>query len=206
MKSIGIISGAGPYAGIVLHQKIIKICNDSGCKKDVEFPLIKHISYPFASTDINGVVDFILSQKELSKAIQMCNEVDQIALACNSLLPSLNEINKVLVFDPRTILKKMYIDQPVIVLASVSSVQSGLYDDITNDIIYPDKHMQEKVNKIIDEVMQGNINQKLFDDLISEVKKNKPDILILLGCTELCVFKDEKSTINILDIIAKNMI
>lgn len=204
MKSIGIISGAGPYAGLVLHQKIIKLCNSLGYKKDVEFPLIKHISYPFASTDIDGVINFPLSQKELAYAIEMCSDVDKIALACNSLLPSLSDINKTMVFDPRRVLKDKFFNEPLLVLASVSSVQSGLYDSLSKNIFYPDATIQKKVNQIIDEVMQGHINQKIFHDFIDNLKMGNTKIL--LGCTELCVFKDKESTINILDVIAQNMI
>ena len=204
MKSIGIISGAGPYTGLVLHQKIIKLCNSLGYKKDVEFPLIKHISYPFASTDIEGVINFPLSQKELANAIEMCTDVDKIALACNSLLPSLSHVNKSMVFDPRVVLKDKFFNEPLLVLASVSSVQSGLYDSVSKNIFYPDAIIQKKVNQIIDEVMQGYINQEMFHALINNLRKNNPKIL--LGCTELCVFRDEESTINILDVIAQNMI
>lgn len=206
MKSIGIVSGAGPYAGIILHQKIIKRYNQLGYINDNDFPLIKHISYPFSSTDVNGVVNFHLSQKELVQAIKMCDEVEKIALACNTLLPSLSEKHKKLVFDPRETLKDICFDKQIVVLASVSSVKSELYSDISKKVIYPSLEIQSQVNQVINKVMQGNIAQKVFEEMIIEVKSLYPQSLILLGCTELCVFDDNETTINILDIIAEDMI
>ena len=109
-----------------------------------------------------------------------------------------------MVFDPRVVLKDKFFNEPLLVLASVSSVQSGLYDSVSKNIFYPDAIIQKKVNQVIDEVMQGHVNQEMFHALINNLRKNNPKIL--LGCTELCVFKDEESTINILDVIAQNMI
>ena len=109
MKSIGIISGAGPVAGVVLHQKIINFYNQSGKYKDKDFPLIQHISFPFSSTDILGVFNFELSKKELTN-------VDKIYLACNSLLLSVPFEFKNKVFDPRKAITEKINNQEVFIL------------------------------------------------------------------------------------------
>lgn len=44
-----------------------------------------------------------------------------------------------------------------------------------------------------------------FNDLILEVSQQHPQAVILLGCTELCVFDKIKNSINVLDVIAENI-
>lgn len=208
MKSIGIISGAGPVAGIVLHQKIIDFYNKKGIYKDKDFPLIKHISFPFLSTDISGVFDFDLSKKELSNAIAMCTNVDQIYLACNSLLPSVSPEFQDLVFDPRKLISQKISNKEVIILASQSSIKNEIYKKISQYVRYPSDKIQDKINNLIEIVMRGlkDLETKnQFNELIRNVSEQYPQAVILLGCTELCVFESKENCINVLDAIVENI-
>ena len=209
MKSIGIISGAGPLAGIVLHQKIIYFYNKKGIYKDKDFPLIKHISFPFFSTDISGVFDFYLSKKELSNAISMCSNVDKIYLACNSLLLSVPPEFQELVFDPRKTITQKIKNKEVVILASQSSIENEIYKNISTSVKYPSHEIQNKINTLIEKVMRGLKNnsetKKQFNELIAQVSHKYPQDVILLGCTELCVFEPIENCINVLDIIAEHI-
>ena len=48
MFSIGIISGAGPMAGVELLRLIIEFCQKEGAFRDRDFPEIHLINIPFS--------------------------------------------------------------------------------------------------------------------------------------------------------------
>lgn len=206
MKSIGILAGAGPYAGIVLHKKIIEYYNAKGIYKDCDFPLIKHVSYPFKCTDASGVMDIQLAIKEMSLAIEILGDVSIIALACNSLLPSIpiNHAHKII--DPRAHLQKFIDKRAVLILASQTSCDKEVYKQISDIIYYPEFEIQNRINYLIDQVMRGIINENYFNDLITQCRLQYPNAIILLGCTELCVFKNQDNTINMMDILVKEIV
>lgn len=206
MKSIGILAGAGPYAGIVLHKKIIEYYNAKGIYKDCDFPLIKHVSYPFKCTDASGVMDIKLSIIEMKRAIEILGDVSIIALACNSLLPSIpiNYTHKII--DPRVHLKKLIDKKAVLILASQTSCDKEVYKQISDIIYYPEFEIQNKINFLIEQVMKGILNENYFHDLITQCRLQYPNVIILLGCTELCVFENRHNTINIMDILVKEIV
>lgn len=186
---IGIISGAGPYAGTVLHQKIIERYNREGCYLDRDFPLIMHVSYPFTSLDSGGLVDPIKAKEELGIALDLLGNVDVVLLACNSLL---NCTTKVL--DPRPHLA----DRKYYLLASASSVASGIYG---SDMTAATEEEQIVVNNIIEDVMRGIFCDKKILQLVKSISSRYPEHTVLLGCTELCVFRDIPNSVNILDVL-----
>lgn len=57
-KSIGIVGGAGPLAGVFLLERILYLSGKRyGCHKDADFPKVFLISFPFSEmlcTDIDS--------------------------------------------------------------------------------------------------------------------------------------------------------
>jgi len=192
---LAIISGAGPYAGVVFHKKIIEKYNKLGYYKDKDFPLIQHISYPFHSLDESGVCSMALARQEAQEVTSMLGDASRVFLICNSLLDNFEGV-----VDTREIINA-YLEKnqikSIYILASQSSIDSEIYKNLHTHIEFPDVKTQEKTTQIIKDVMMGNYSNQKFLELIKEI--DHP--CILLGCTELCIYEALCNTINVLDLL-----
>ena len=66
MKNIVIIGGMGPQASLELHKQIINRAANMGAKDAEDFPMITHLSLPFA--------DFISDESKKHTALEIINE------------------------------------------------------------------------------------------------------------------------------------
>lgn len=91
-KTIGIIGGAGPAAGVAIHQMILeewraKHIRGMAAQSDTDFPDIVHTSFHVDDAGFSGDFDPIELERSLRKAVRVLEvaEVDAVVVACNSI-------------------------------------------------------------------------------------------------------------------------
>lgn len=194
MKKIGIIGGAGPLAGALLFQKIIKILqNTYHCHLDADFPYIFLLNYPFS--DLLHSPDRAIVQKQLKEAFDLLkdNKVEIAAIACNTLHEFLEEELSVpivhLIAQTGNYLKNNSLPPPL-VLCSTTSAECKLHQKYF-PCTYPIPSDQEKIQDLIDDILTG---QHIYDDVLAFIallNKHKDQTNILLGCTEFSLLFEE---------------
>jgi len=221
MKKIGLIGGAGPMAGALLFEFIILECQKQfGCKDDKDFPYITLESYPFSP--------MILIESSQKNRNMIANEVQQaidtlkyceseiIGIACNTLHTFLTEINfKDMLFVNMICETIAYVRQQklksLLVLGTPTTVESKIYEQDQVEIFYPSPNDQEKITKIIERILEGNINKRDAKIIKSIICKNSNTCInVVLGCTELSLlnnfFEIAYNVIDPLKILAKKIV
>jgi aspartate racemase len=191
-KTIGIIGGAGPMAGVLLNQLIIEICQKNyKCKKDKDFPLVMLLSFPFSDM-LSTKKKLKIVSKELNQALNILekNKMDIAAIACNTLHIFLKKTKRKYKFiNMLQEIKEKVSKEKVLVFCTRTSVEAKIYNNICN-AIYPKKENQKIINKIINDLNKGKMNKKTSEKLIAialkEIRYNNFKIKkIILGCTEI---------------------
>lgn len=215
MKKIGILGGAGPEAGYLLFNMIIKKLQSKGKFNDHEFPEIHLLNYPFHFA-INSILNEALLKQQLADAINKLekNDADLIAFTCNTLHAFIPKNTKLVNIIDCTIenLKKRDIKKALF-LGTSYSVGFKLYQDKDIDILYPLDKEQKFIDNLINLILKNHYNYNdynLLKEIIFSSKSLKIDTVIL-GCTELSVLYakyDEKDAFitDPLDILANKLI
>lgn len=188
-RSIGIIGGAGPMAGVLLHQKIIQIAQKKyRCRIDSDFPLILHISYPFA--------DMLSEKRDLhhsivEKQLEECfswlytHKIQLAAIACNTLhayLPASLSSSIEFIHLIRETIEAVGQGNFLVLCSSTSRIHRlHSYPNITT--VYPSEKEQQEMDAIIDRIVAGTI---LASDAAFCSCCTQPDLSgVILGCTEI---------------------
>jgi len=191
-KTIGIIGGAGPQAGALLFEKVIRQCTvDYGYHRDPDFPKIYLLSFPFAEV---LVPPFSIQQvqKQLSEALGnlRSNGAEVISIACNTLhafLPKDEDLSD-LIHLPKVIANAIPKTEIPLVLCTTTSVNFALHKQFF-PCVYPSEQIQKEVDKIINRVLKGDPMEETSRDLLKIIQSQKEDTIIL-GCTELSLLAD----------------
>ena len=198
-KKIGIVSGAGPIAGLKLLEMIIKKLQDSGCWKDWHFPEIILHNFPFSEM-LEEPIDKKVLSDELFYSINFLNNngCDEIYIACQTLHLFIDqrskESNVISLFD--LIRKKVDPTEKYAVIASFTSCKNKLHKKLLPelDITFLDPI---KSQKAIDEILKGH-----YPDLswVAEEMELAGIEKLILGCTEFSTKKELlPSNIEIID-------
>ncbi len=200
MKTIGILGGVGPETTSKVYHAIIDFFRKNGQEK---YPaiLIYNLPFPFAVEE-EAIVKGVNSEKMLPYLIEGAKIVEKSGadfgiLPCNTLHKYINGIRESVkipflsILDETVLqLKSMGIKR-VGILATETTVNDKLYNNILlkNDIkfLYPNRLNQDKINKIIVEILNGNKNEiqgKEIEEICSSLHKEGADA-ILLACTDL---------------------
>lgn len=190
MKKIGIIGGAGPLASALLYETLVKECYL--LRKIV--PEIVLISYPFTrGLTLQESENHRILKHELTQAIASLHQhgVGIALLACNTLHMYLEEIPSSLSFMPlpQAVLQEAASNghRRLLILGTQNTCTQELYKYPGVTLIYPQSEEQALIDRIIDQVLGGNI---LPEDafLISQLLEQKRGYDgVVLGCTELPV-------------------
>lgn len=204
-KTIGIIGGAGPMAGVRLAERIFYHAGKKyGCHNDGDFPKLILLSFPFSDM-LSPSKDAKLVTKELTNCFRQLrkNDAKVLAIACNTLHAFLDKRDdkEDLVHLPRTLAELNLPGKPL-VLCTSTSAQFGLHRRFL-PCSYPLPETQKKVDHIIDEILKGKDQLAELDHLI---RKEENDTFIL-GCTELSLFTEKllipgKQVIDPLELVA----
>jgi aspartate racemase len=200
MKTIGILGGVGPETTSKVYHAIIDFFKKNGQEK---YPaiLIYNLPFPF-SIEKEAIVDGINSQKMLSYLVDGAKILEKSGanfgiLPCNTLHKYIEEIRESVkmpflsILDETVLQLKSMGIKTVGILATETTVKDKLYNGILlkNNInfLYPNRDEQNKINKIIIEILNGNkdgIQKKEIEIVCSSLHKNGADA-ILLACTDL---------------------
>lgn len=211
MKPIGIIGGAGPLAGASLLERVLTCASKTyGCYRNTDFPKILLLSFPFTEM-LTPDVDAEQVKNELKEAL---NEVRKsgacvIAIACNTLHAFLEEDPTDLIHLPKELARAIPKGELPLVLCTTTSVRYGLHRQYF-PCIYPNPETQVEIDNIIDRVLMGADEEKIFQELM-KILQNQTASTIVLGCTELSLFTKRLSSINKtiidpLDIVASELL
>lgn len=190
---LGIISGAGPMAGLSLCKQTITLMQKHGAWQDQDYPQITLLSYPFSDMLNQKVDKEIIKQELLSCLNQLEPQCDHVIIACNTLhlflpcrnLPKL--INLV-----RLVKNEIPADTKPLILASETSARHNLHGRLLGvDCEYWDP---PKSQAIIDNLLKGH----LID--LGWIYKLSQDRPVILGCSEYSLaFENIVEIKNIID-------
>lgn len=215
-KSIGIIGGAGPMAGAILVEKIIKLCQKKyGCKKDSDFPLIILYSFPFSNMLKKNLLlkESKKIAKELKKSLLFLEKFTDItAIACNTLHLFLENFKpKKQFINLIEIAKKKLKNKNNLILCTSASKKNKIHKNLGN-IFYPknQKFIDNFINKTLKTDPSKKSCEKLKKFLLQEKQKNKMIDNIVLGCTEFSLLNERfciklKNVIDPMDILVEQI-
>jgi aspartate racemase len=221
-KTLGIIGGAGPMAGLLLARKVIELCQkDYSCARDADFPSLILLSVPFAEMlqPETAQQDELTVSRQLKDAAEFLLDANAscFAIACNTLHSFLEDsytgqLVSLLSETERFIASMHY--SKVLVLASCTSVSKKVYDLDCSLQLPPAQ--QEELDALIARVLAGDLSahaRKGLRDIVHCSRKEDRSIdAVLLGCTELSLLmdgaKDDFLGIDVIDpleIVARSL-
>ncbi len=193
-KTIGIISGAGAFAGLNLYSKLLNKFSTPGTSLDKDFPQVILHNYPFSSIDQSGVVCPNLAKKEIEKSLQPLASCDKIILACNSLHNYINDsrLMSLPLIGLQQFNQSNNTDKKALILCSESSKKQKIFGDY-DSIVY----QSDNLSKIGEEVILRKISGIKFNELsyMNSVFKEAKTIKathVIVGCTELSMLNWNK--------------
>ncbi len=207
-KTIGILGGMGPEASADMYSKIIRFCQlKYKARLDEDYPPMVIYNLP-APQMINGVKDEERLLYALIEGIGKLENAgaDFIVIACNTVhyfLPKLKEFSKVPILSiieevSKRVKKSRF--KKVGLLATETTVKENLYknelDKYGIEQMVPDDKSQEKVQKIIRDVIAGDMKRENVTLLKSIIRKFKIDgsEAVILGCTDLPIILNENNS------------
>ena len=218
-KTIGILGGMGPEATAELYLRIIKsFQKEYGAIYDSDFPEIIILNLPIPDVVENtneqkGVQEMLVKGAEkLEKA-----GVDFIAVPCNTVTYYIKDIQgkvstpiiNLLEETAKNIMKKEI--KTIGLLGTETTIKSEIYNNVLRNtsIITLEKEDQIETTKIIMNILAGDKNiedEKRLLEFIQKLKEKGAE-KVILGCTELpLLIKNNKETIDTLDILTKSII
>ncbi len=208
-KTIGILGGAGPLAGAALLDRVLRLSQVMyGCNKDADFPKVILISFPFSEM-LTGDIDIENVRKELKDSLRELrqNGAAVLGIACNTLHAFLDEDEQYddLILLPQAVAGKVDRDVPL-VLCTSTSVRFNLHKRFF-PCNYLDPERQRQLDEVIEWILAGKEETAVVQRLI-EIINGVQTRTIVLGCTEISLFKDPLALLGIrvidpLDILAE---
>ena len=196
MKKIGILGGMGPGGTAELYMKIVGYFQKNfNAKYDSDFPPFIIFSVP--------IPDVVESAENEKKVLEMLTEsskgleregCDFIVIACNTVQYLLEELRKSVKIPIIGIaevnfryVKGKY--RKIGILGTKIMIEKGVYSKEFEgiEIIKPDQRKQEKLTKIILNILAGKMDEEEKTVLLEVIEylKNKGSEAILVACTDL---------------------
>jgi len=208
-KTIGVLGGMGPEASSMLYARMIKYTQrEYGAEQDTDYPPMFIYSLPLIGFNETGIVDeeLVLSQLIDGVVKLETSGADLIIIACNTVhlfYDEMQEAVDVPIFNIIEKTKNRVADlgyQKVGLMASESTSNLNLYQQefagsgIT--VISPCATQQEKLNRVIKNVMGGNQGA---DDrsVLMDIAKNyhsRGAEAVVMGCTEIPLAINQSDT------------
>jgi aspartate/glutamate racemase len=174
---LGIISGAGPMAGISLLKQTISLFQKNGAWRDSDFPEIHLISYPFSDM-LSKNFDRDKVKAELAHCIRsLQRNCQHIAIACNTLHLFLPEQTLPQLVNIIELVKaKLPKGTTPLVVASQTSAAENLHGRLLR---MDCEYWQPKTSQaIIDDILK---NKKVDLTWLADLAKTRS---VILGCSE----------------------
>lgn len=208
-RTIGIVGGAGPMAGVLLLERIFQLAtNLYGCHHDADFPQLILLSFPFSDM-LSSKIDEQKVRDELKSTLDQLrkNGAEVLAIACNTLHAFLEEDPEDLVHLPKGLIEDIPTGEAPLVLCTSASAKFGLHKRFF-PCVYPSAITQRQVDQIIDQLLGGADLQETALKLLEIIGKAQA---VVLGCTELSLLnkhlsKSNKLILDPLEIAAKKIL
>ncbi len=184
-STVGIIGGAGPEAGALLFNQMIRLCQSRyGCWHDRDFPQITLISYPFSEM-LEGEQDRETILEEILSVYEQLQS-DTVVMACNTAHAFLPED-----FAPDNFYHLIKgttqaLSSTPLMICSSTSRKNRLHERFFS-CSYPED--QEEVDAIINAVLHGDHSESIHQRLC-KVMESSQATEVVLGCTELSILHD----------------
>ena len=217
MKTIGIIGGMGPEATNHLILKIIKGFEDAGQK------VRPSILVDFVPVSIETESNLILKNETGNFVELLTNSAERlekggadfIIIACNSVHLFVNDVIKSVNIPVVSVIdevSKLNLNQSGII-ATEFTIKNNLFG---NKFEKPNVKTQKSINRIIDELVKGNVTnnnninilEKLLDNWVQSGTKN-----CILGCSEMQLltklwnkWSNKINFIDTMDVLAKTSV
>lgn len=197
-KSIGILGGAGPLAGLSLLERLFtRSMSEYGCSKDADFPKVTLLSFPFSDM-LCTELDSKQLRKELNESLKELRKGGAaiLAIACNTLHVFLDETEDLtdLIHLPELIAQEIPPGQVPLILCTSTSMRFGLHNKFFS-CKYPDQPIQEQIDRMIDQILRGDETQ-IIAKRLSKLIKAQSATTVILGCTELSLLSRHLSSSN----------
>lgn len=197
-KSIGIIGGAGPLAGVFFLERIFLLSGQKyGCCRDADFPKVVLLSFPFSEM-LQQTGNLARLRQELKSCLQYLrrNGATVLAIACNTLHIFLTDEDDKsdLIHLPRSLADEIPKNEVPLILCTSTAASHGLHRTFF-PCVYPDARTQSEIDELIDLTLQGTERQSLLNRLEQLISRQKEQTIIL-GCTELSLFFSQLSQIR----------
>lgn len=222
LQSLGVIGGMGPEATFYFYQGVIEHTNAKEDQDHLDMVILNHASMPDRTSAIlshheEEVVDALISD---AKKLEQLG-VAHIAIPCNTSyyfykqitaainIPVINMIDETVQFiaDSHKAVHKIGI------LATTGTIQTGIYHNACKKLgitpVSPSSKGQDAIMSLIyDDIKQGHIGS--IDSFFTAYDDLKDCDYVILGCTELSVFKDQtllpRNCIDAMDILIRRSI
>ncbi len=209
-KMIGIIGGAGPFAGVNLLEQIFRLCQTNyGCSKDADFPKVLLLSFPFTEM-LSVEIDPVQVKRELKDCLDTLkkNGAGVCAIACNTLHAFLGEENEGLILLPAILAAEIKGTTPLVLCTSTSRRYSLHQQSFS--CFYPNPSDQARMDAIIEEILKGADETLIVPRLMNFIEEQKEDTIVL-GCTELSLFASQlnvpgKTVIDLVSLAAQKIV
>jgi aspartate racemase len=207
-KPIGILGGAGPLAGALLLQRVLRFAQKRySCCADRDYPLVILFSLPFADM-LSPDFCPLQVQEQLKRGLEQlrANGASILAIACNTLYTFLQEEEKGLVH----ILTPLANQLPPLplVLCTSTAVKRALHKDFFA-CRYPLPKEQALVDEAIGLILRGDEEQAAT--LLAPYLASLNGDSVVLGCTELSLIASRLASPNLslldpLDALAQELV
>lgn len=212
-KSIGIVGGAGPMAGVLLTERVLALASSLyQCQRDRDFPQVTLLSFPFSEMLTDRVQEDVLKE-ELKGALNTLKQTgaEVLAIACNTVHAFLSpEMGASIVHMP-LMTKERVRGRTAMVLCTSTSVKKNVHSTCF-PCVYPGPEQQKEIDHLIDRVLDGESLDLCGKELSRIVEAlDLPDMPLVLGCTELSLIREklatlEREIIDPLEIVAQEII
>lgn len=210
MKTLGIISGMGAFAGMRLAKYLLDQAQDSKIMLDSDFPEFILYNLPVKGMDETGITDEELVKSQLKSALEKIEVwgCQQVVIACNTAHIFLHELQSN--FDGHIInMIQCACDEvrvkKVGILCSDTTKNARLYENAldrkgiqsvsTTDI--EQKALNDAVkNAISGRPIRGNLTDA--EHIIIRMSRAGADEVIV-GCTEIPLILESRTAMNLID-------
>ncbi len=224
-KMLGILGGMGPLATAYFTKLIVEMTDADKDQKHIPMMIFNDTSIPDRTEFIlddtkDNPVPKLVSDAKILESTGVCN----IAIPCNTAHYFYQEIQKAVNIPVINIVEETvkYISEHysegtrVGILATKGTIASKVYQNFCDkyglSYIVPSAKLKEVLMSVIyDQVKMGkSVSEKDFTSIISIMKNSGADVVIL-GCTELSVIKNDlklksSSIVDSMEVLSKTCI
>ena len=190
-KDITIVGGAGPQAGIMLADMIVRACQIKwGCQNDGDFPYIQLLSYPFSDMLSLGYSDVVAKELEFLVNHELTIEKTKAwVIACNTLHIYADKLSTGCNFTHIMEVTRPYIkDRKALILCTSASRKEQIHAKYLNAAYPEDIDDQRAVDEIILSILSGELDKE-FSRKLEAICLKYPECIPVLGCTELSLLQ-----------------